>query len=315
MEAGHEVVIFDNLYNSEYSVVSRIGVIVGHEPNFVKGDIRVAKQLDSVLSSNSFDAVIHFAGLKAVGESVVDPLRYWEWNVSGTQVLLNSMASHGVKRFIFSSSATVDGAPEQIPIPETAKINPTNPYGRTKAAVEDMLEDLAASDPAWRIVRLRYFNPVGAHPSGLIGEAPQGTPNNLMPYIAQVAIGLRKTLSIFGNDYATSDGTGVRDYIHVMDLADGHLAALNALRTPAEVLTINLGTGEAHSVLEMVATFEKVSGQKVPYKIEARRSGDVAICFADVTLAKRVLGWSATRGVEEMCADTWRWQRGQPLCR
>lgn len=315
MEAGHEVLIFDNLYNSEYSVVSRIGAIVGSEPKFIKGDIRVAAQLDSVFRGYQCDAVIHCAGLKAVGESVAVPLRYWEWNVTGTQVLLNSMASHGVKTLVFSSSATVYGAPEQIPIPETAKLNPTNPYGRTKAAVEQMLEDLAASDPSWRIARLRYFNPVGAHPSGLIGEAPQGAPNNLMPYIAQVAIGLRKKLSIFGNDYNTPDGTGVRDYIHVMDLANGHLAALSALQTTAGLFTFNLGTGEGKSVLEMVAAFEKVSGQKVPYKIEARRSGDVAICFADVTLARCVLGWNTTRGVEEMCADTWRWQQGRHLCR
>lgn len=311
MQAGHSVTVLDNFYNSDPSVLTRIGQIVGREPAFVKADIRDEAALGSIFSKSQFDAVLHFAGLKAVGESVAQPLRYWEWNVGGTISLLKAMSAANVKTLVFSSSATVYGDPASVPIREDAPVDATNPYGRSKLVIEQMLADVAASDPEWRIARLRYFNPVGAHESGLIGEAPQGVPNNLMPYVTQVAVGLRPELSVFGNDYPTPDGTGVRDYIHVVDLAEGHLAALNALQSRSGLLTVNLGTGIGISVLEMIAALEKASGRKVPYRIAPRRPGDIAACYADVTYAQKVLNWRATRGVAEMCADAWRWEQAR----
>ena len=310
MQAGHEVVVFDNLYNAEASVIGRVGRIAGRTPEFVEGDIRDGAALDAVFSKLSIDAVIHFAGLKAVGESVAQPLRYWEWNVGGTISLLQAMQRANVNTLVFSSSATVYGDPESVPIREDAKTGGvTNPYGRTKLVIEEMLADLSAAAPDWRIARLRYFNPVGAHESGLIGEAPQGVPNNLMPYVTQVAIGLRPELSVFGNDYPTPDGTGVRDYIHVVDLAEGHLAALNYLQEHAGLTTVNLGTGRGYSVLEMIAAFERASGRKVAHRIVARRPGDIASCYADPAFAEQLLGWRAQRGLDAMCADAWRWEQ------
>lgn len=306
---GHQVTILDNLANSDVSVVDRIEEIVGVRPQFVRGDIRDARLLDELFGCGRFGAVMHFAGLKAVGESVQDPLRYYEWNVCGTLTLLRSMATHGVKTLVFSSSATVYGEPRSVPIREDAPIQPTNPYGQTKAMIEQMLADLAAGDPAWRITRLRYFNPVGAHESGLIGEAPQNTPNNLMPYATQVAVGLRARLSVFGNDYPTPDGTGVRDYIHVCDLVDGHLAALNYLTAQEGLLTVNLGTGRGYSVLEMIHALEAASGRGIPYQIVGRRPGDIAACYADPSAAAALLGWQAIRGIDQMCADAWRWEQ------
>jgi UDP-glucose 4-epimerase len=311
MQAGHEVVIIDNLSNSERDTVGRIGCIVGREPEFVEGDIRDAAALEGIFCKTRIDAVMHFAGLKAVGESVAQPLRYWDWNVHGSLCLVQAMDKHAVKTFVFSSSATVYGDPVAVPIREDARIAPTNPYGQTKAAVEQMLADLAASDPSWRIARLRYFNPVGAHESGLIGETPQGVPNNLMPYVTQVAVGLRPKLSVFGNDYPTSDGTGVRDYIHVVDLAEGHLAALDALQKRSGLLTVNLGTGQGYSVLEMVAAFSRVSGRPVPYEIVGRRPGDIAACYADPGTGADLLGWRAKRGLDAMCADAWHWEQSR----
>jgi UDP-glucose 4-epimerase len=310
MQAGHEVVVYDNLYNADRSVVGRVGRITGRTPEFIEGDIRDAAALDRVFATHRIDAVMHFAGLKAVGESVAQPLRYWEWNVGGTICLLQAMQRATVKTLVFSSSATVYGDPESVPIREDARTGGvTNPYGRTKLVIEEMLADLSASDAGWRIARLRYFNPVGAHESGLIGEAPQGIPNNLMPYVTQVAIGLRPELSVFGNDYPTPDGTGVRDYIHVVDLAEGHLAALNHLMGRAGLATVNLGTGRGYSVLEMIAAFERASGRKVAHRIVARRPGDIAACYADPAYAEGLLGWRATRGLDAMCIDAWRWEQ------
>jgi UDP-glucose 4-epimerase len=300
--------VLDNFSNSEVSVLARIGQIVGRQPDLAEADIRDEAALREIFRKSRFDAVMHFAGLKAVGESVAQPLRYWEWNVGGTITLLKVMAEHGVKTLIFSSSATVYGDPASVPIREDAPVDATNPYGRNKLVIEQMLFDVAASDPAWKIARLRYFNPVGAHSSGLIGESPQGVPNNLMPYVTQVAVGIRPELSVFGNDYPTPDGTGVRDYIHVVDLAEGHLAALNAMHGRTGLLTVNLGTGKGVSVLEMIAALELASGRKVPYRIAPRRPGDVAACYADARLAEEVLGWHASRGIAEMCADAWRWE-------
>jgi len=256
--------------------------------------------------------VIHFAGLKAVGESVAKPLTYYDCNVVGTVRLLEAMVDAGVNTLVFSSSATVYGDPATVPIREDFPLSATNPYGATKLHIEDMLRDLQRSDARWRLALLRYFNPVGAHESGRIGEAPSGTPNNLMPYIAQVAVGKRKKLSVYGADYATPDGTGVRDYIHVMDLAEGHLAALKKLESSPEMITVNLGTGKGYSVLEMIKAFEKASGKPVPYEIDARRAGDVAVCYSDTGHADAILGWKAVRGLEEMCTDHWRWQQKNP---
>lgn len=312
MAAGHGVTIVDDLSNSKREVVDRIAQIAGRRPLFVEGDVRDRGLLRQVFADRPVDAVIHFAGLKAVGESVAQPLRYYDCNVGGTIALCESMAEVAVKTLIFSSSATVYGDPASVPIREDFPRSATNPYGASKLMIEDVLADLAKSDPAWRIARLRYFNPVGAHESGLIGEAPSGVPNNLMPYVAQVAQGRRQQLSVFGSDYPTPDGTGVRDYIHVLDLAEGHRAALDYLLREGGLLTVNLGTGCGYSVLDMVRAFEAASGRPVPYARVARRPGDIAACYADPSLAERLLGWKATRGIEAMCRDAWRWQLAQP---
>ncbi|HZV97351.1 MAG TPA: UDP-glucose 4-epimerase GalE [Methylophilaceae bacterium] len=308
MAAGHEVFIIDNYSNSKAAVLDRIEQITGRKPGFAELDIRDSHGLELLFTAHHFDAVIHFAGLKAVGESVAKSLMYYDNNVLGSIVLFNAMAEAGVKRIVFSSSATVYGDPQQVPIREDSPLSATNPYGRSKLMIEDILRDAARSDPNWSIALLRYFNPVGAHASGLIGEDPNGIPNNLMPYLTQVAVGKLPELSIFGHDYPTPDGTGVRDYIHVVDLALGHVAALKVLAERKGVITVNLGTGRGYSVLDLVNSFTKVSGRKVPYKFVQRRPGDVAQCYADPTLARNILGWQATRGIEEMCADAWHWQ-------
>jgi UDP-glucose 4-epimerase len=313
LEAGFAVVVLDNLCNSSRESLRRVERICGKAPVFVQGDIRDRALLDALFSSHEISAVLHFAGLKAVGESVQKPLDYYANNVAGSLTLCQAMAKAGVFRLVFSSSATVYGEPEQTPISEACPTGiPTNPYGRSKLMVEEVLADLANSDPRWRVALLRYFNPIGAHASGLIGEDPNGIPNNLLPYISQVAIGKLAHLSVFGGDYPTIDGTGVRDYIHVVDLADGHLKALQALNERAGVNVWNLGTGTGYSVLEMVRAFEQVSGQSVPYEIVARRPGDIAQCWADAGKAERELGWKAERGLPEMMADTWRWQSANP---
>lgn len=308
MQAGFEVLIVDNFCNSKASVLDRIERIVGRRPIFVEADIRDPKAMRKLFSEYRVSAVIHFAGLKAVGESVSQPLRYYDNNIHGSLVLFEVMAECGVKELVFSSSATVYGDPRTVPIREDFPLSATNPYGRSKLIVEEILGDIAHADISWHIALLRYFNPVGAHESGLIGEDPHGIPNNLMPYIAKVAAGSLEELSVFGNDYPTVDGTGVRDYIHVVDLARGHLAALKVLKTSAGVLTVNLGTGHGYSVLEVIRAFEMASGRKVPYKIVGRRPGDIAECYADPALAKNLLRWQAKYGIEEMCRDAWRWQ-------
>ena len=312
LQAGHEVLVVDNLSNSHPESIRRVEHITGKTVDFVEADIRDRVALDTLFSRFAPDAVIHFAGLKAVGESVEQPLRYYQNNVAGTLTLCEAMAEHGVFRLVFSSSATVYGDPESVPIREDAPLSTTNPYGRSKLIVEDMLRDLALADERWSIALLRYFNPVGAHPSGLIGEDPNGIPNNLTPYIAQVAIGKLPQLSVFGGDYPTPDGTGVRDYIHIVDLAQGHLKALDHLADMQGAKAINLGTGRGYSVLEMIAAFEAASGRAVPYQISARRPGDIAECFADPTAAQEQLGWSAELGLEEMTRDAWRWQSENP---
>lgn len=309
MAAGRDVFIIDNLCNSKRSVIDRVERIAGRRPPFAEIDVRDRAALRQLFAAQRFDAVIHFAGLKAVGESVEKPLAYYDNNVYGSVTLAECMAEAGVKTLVFSSSATVYGEPASVPIREDFALSAANPYGRSKLMIEEILRDLAAADSSWRIGLLRYFNPVGAHPSGLIGEDPNDIPNNLVPYIAQVAVGRLRELAIFGNDYPTPDGTGVRDYIHVVDLARGHLAALEALRARPGVATVNLGTGRGYSVLEMVRAFEAASGKPVPYRIVARRPGDIAQCYADPALAARLLGWRATLGLEAMCADTWRWQQ------
>jgi len=307
--SGHDVVIADNLSNSKVSVLDRIERISGHRPEFVKADIRQRLDLEKIFSRYRFEAVIHFAGLKAVGESVREPLKYYDNNVAGSLSLIGCMAEAGVKRIVFSSSATVYGEPPSVPIREDFPLSVRSPYGRTKLMIENILRDLVAADPDWHVGLLRYFNPVGAHPSGMIGEDPVGIPNNLMPYVAQVAIGRREELLVYGNDYPTPDGTGIRDYIHVVDLARGHLAAFNALRERAGVLTVNLGTGCGHSVLEVIRAFGMASGKTVPYRFVGRRSGDIAQCFADPTHANEILRWQTKLGIGDMCADTWRWQQ------
>lgn len=312
MSRGESVLILDNLCNSSPKVLDRIEAICGRRPEFVQGDIRDKALLARVFAGYGIASVVHFAGLKAVGESVAQPLMYYENNVYGSLTLLQAMAEAGVKQFVFSSSATVYGDPHDPRIVEDFPLQPANPYGRSKLMVEEMLRDLAASDPAWRIAILRYFNPVGAHASGLIGENPSGIPNNLMPFIAQVAVGRRAELSIFGSDYPTPDGTGVRDYIHVVDLALGHLAALDLLARQEGVTTVNLGTGRGFSVLEMVNAFARACGKPVPYKLVDRRPGDVPAYWADPLLAERLLGWKAARGIDAMCADVWRWQSMNP---
>jgi len=308
--AGHEVTVIDNLYNSRREVLDRIEQISGKRPAFFEGDVRDRELLRKVFAQRPVDAVIHFAGLKAVGESVAQPLRYYDWNVGGAIVLCEVMDEVGVKSLIFSSSATVYGDPASVPIHEDFPRSATNPYGASKLMIEDILSDLSKSDPDWRIARLRYFNPVGAHESGLIGESPSGIPNNLMPYVAQVACGQRERLSVFGGDYPTPDGTGVRDYIHVMDLAEGHVAALDYLAREKGLLTVNLGTGCGYSVIDMVRAFEKASGRPVPYAVVDRRPGDIAACYADPALAEKLLGWKAKLGIDDMCRDAWRWQCG-----
>ena len=314
LEAGVDVVVFDNLSNSRRESLNRVEQITGKPVTFVHGDIRDRQALQAVFDNHPISAVIHFAALKAVGESQSQPLRYYENNISGSLCLFEAMQAAGVYTVVFSSSATVYGDQGTGQYREDAPLAPMSVYGRTKRMVEDILRDLVASDPKWQVALLRYFNPVGAHPSGLIGEDPNGIPNNLMPFIAQVAVGKRERLSIFGGDYPTPDGTGLRDYIHVQDLAAGHLAALNALEktdfdTP---LTVNLGTGQPYSVLQMVQAFAKAAGKPVPYEIVGRRAGDVAVCYADPTLAHEMLGWRAALGIDAMCADTWRWQQMNP---
>ncbi len=306
MAAGYDVVLLDNLCNSHRSVVDSITRIVGRMPIFVEGDMRDADLLGRLFVDHQIKAVMHFAGLKAVGESVSCPLRYYSNNVHGSLVLFETMLKHGIRKLVFSSSATVYGDPASLPIGEDFPLQATNPYGRTKLMIEEMLQDIAVADSGWNIAILRYFNPVGAHSSGLIGEAPSGVPNNLMPYIAQVAAGQREFLSVFGNDYPTPDGTGIRDYIHVVDLAAGHLKALEKLMCDNGIRIYNLGAGHGFSVLEMVDAFEKASGKPVPCRIMPRRAGDVAQSCADPQKAERELGWKATRRIEEMCADSWR---------
>jgi len=313
LEHGHDVLIFDNFSNSSPAVLERIKTITGRAPGLIRGDIRDAESLRHAFSEFPISAVIHFAGLKAVGESVEQPLRYYDNNVVGSLRLFEAMAAANVNQLVFSSSATVYGDPASVPIREDFPLSATNPYGRSKLMIEEMLRDIAHAQPAWKIALLRYFNPVGAHPSGSIGEDPQGIPNNLLPYIAQVAVGRRTELNVFGNDYPTPDGTGVRDYIHVLDLAAGHLAALNALKSNTGVLTVNLGTGCGYSVLEVIQAFEKASGRPVPYRIAPRRPGDIASCYADPSHAKALLGFEARRGIDEMCADAWRWQENNPM--
>jgi UDP-glucose 4-epimerase len=312
LNAGHELTVFDNFCNSQPEALARVERITGKTPHLIRGDIRDRAALTAALRQSKASAVIHFAGLKAVGESVQYPLAYYDNNVVGTVSLLQAMLECDVKTLVFSSSATVYGDPQRLPLTEDHPLSATNPYGKTKLVIEDMLRELYRSDASWRIAILRYFNPVGAHASGLIGEDPQDTPNNLLPFVAQVAVGRRESLSVWGNDYPTPDGTGVRDYIHVVDLALGHLQALERLRTQAQCLAVNLGTGVGYSVLEMVRAFEKASGKAVPYKVAPRRTGDIAACYADPAQASALLGWRAQRGLDAMCADTWRWQSSNP---
>lgn len=312
IEAGYEVVVFDNLCNSSKESLARVAKIVGKEIPFVEGDIRSESDLQSVFDNYDIESVIHFAGLKAVGESVEKPLYYYDNNISGTVTLAEVMQKNNCKKIVFSSSATVYGDPHSTPIKEDFPLSATNPYGRSKLFIEEILRDVFISDNSWKVVLLRYFNPVGAHISGTIGEDPNGIPNNLMPFIAQTAVKKREHLSVFGDDYDTHDGTGVRDYIHVVDLADGHVKALDALKDISDVLTVNLGTGNGYSVLDMVKAFEAASKQSVPYKIVERRSGDVAKCFADPSYAFETLGWRAQLGIERMCEDSWRWQSNNP---
>jgi UDP-glucose 4-epimerase len=312
LNAGYEIIVVDSLSNSKPESLKRVSEITGNDFKFYKVDLLNRTELETIFLENKIDAVIHFAGLKAVGESVTVPLRYYHNNITGTLILCDVMQKYGVKKMVFSSSATVYGMPERVPISEDFPLRPTNPYGRTKLMIEEILRDLYISDNSWSIALLRYFNPIGAHPSGRIGEDPNGIPNNLMPYITQVAVGKLKELRVFGNDYPTVDGTGVRDYIHVVDLAIGHLKALEKVMTTTGVDAYNLGTGTGYSVLQIVSAFEKASGINIPYKIVARRPGDVAICYADPTKAKKELGWVAERGIEKMCADSWRWQSNNP---
>ena len=313
LAAGHDLLIFDNFTNSSPRVLERIEKISGHLPRLFEGDIRDAAALKRVFAEYPIDAVIHFAGLKAVGESVEQPMRYYDNNVVGSLRLLEAMSAANVKTLVFSSSATVYGDPHAVPINEDFPLQATNPYGRSKLHIEEMLRDIGKADAAWRIALLRYFNPVGAHSSGLIGEDPQGIPNNLMPFVTQVAVGRRSELGVFGDDYATPDGTGVRDYIHVVDLARGHLAALRALSQQGGVMTVNLGTGRGYSVLEVVAAFERASGLNIPYRILPRRPGDIAACYANPQRAQEVLNWQAGFDLDAMCRDAWRWQSQNPV--
>ncbi|SHE81458.1 UDP-glucose 4-epimerase GalE [Caloramator proteoclasticus] len=312
LNLGYEVIVVDNLSNSKEESLKRVEKITGKRLKFYNVDLLDKEGLENIFKENKVDAVIHFAGLKAVGESVQVPLKYYHNNITGTIILCEVMKKYGVKRLIFSSSATVYGNVERVPITEDFPLSATNPYGRTKLFIEEILRDLYISDNEWSIVLLRYFNPIGAHESGLIGEDPNGIPNNLMPYVTQVAVGKLKELRVFGNDYDTHDGTGVRDYIHVVDLAKGHVKALEKVMVFKGVEAYNLGTGKGYSVLDLVHTFEKVTGKRVPYRIVERRPGDVAKCFADPSKANRELRWIAEKNLEDMCRDAWRWQSNNP---
>ena len=312
LQAGYEVCVVDNLSNSKKQSLERVREITGKSFTFYQADLLDRKAMEEIFEKEHIDAVLHFAGLKAVGESVSKPLWYYQNNITGTLILCEMMQKYGVKNLVFSSSATVYGNPQTVPIQEGFALAPTNPYGRTKFMIEEILRDLYHSDKIWNIAILRYFNPVGAHVSGLIGEDPNGIPNNLLPYIAQVAVGKLKSLSIFGGDYPTKDGTGVRDYIHVVDLALGHLKALEKLKINPGVVTYNLGTGQGYSVLDMVAAFSKASDRAIPYKITDRRPGDIATCYADSSKAGTELNWHAEKGIEDMCKDSWHWQSLNP---
>jgi UDP-glucose 4-epimerase len=312
LQAGHDVVVVDNLSNSKEESLRRVQELAGRSLEFHKIDVLDEVGLKAVFERSPVEAVVHFAGLKAVGESVQKPLEYFHTNVTGTLVLCQVMREHRVRNLVFSSSATVYGDPHTVPITEDFPLSATNPYGRSKLMIEEILDDLHKGDPSWNIAILRYFNPIGAHPSGRIGEDPNGIPNNLVPYIARVAVGKYPYLRVFGNDYPTLDGTGIRDYIHVVDLAIGHLRALEKLTSNPGLVTYNLGTGRGYSVLEVVTAFEKACGKSIPYRIIERRPGDIAACFADPTKARQDLGWQAKRGIEEMCVDAWRWQSGNP---
>jgi len=312
LRSGEDVVVLDNFSNASPEALRRVEKITGKSVTTIVGDVRDRAVLRSVFAQSAIESVIHFAGLKAVGESAQKPLIYYQNNVLGTINLIEAMDEAGLRTLVFSSSATVYGNPQCLPLTENHPLGATNPYGRTKLMIEEVLGDVAISEPGWRIALLRYFNPVGAHESGLIGEDPLGTPNNLMPYVARVAVGAYPLLNVFGGDYATSDGTGVRDYIHVADLAEGHIAALARLRQQEGLFAVNLGTGKGHSVLEIIAAFESVSGTSIDFRIVGRRPGDVASCYADASLAATLLGWKAMRDLKQMCADTWRWQSQNP---
>ncbi len=312
LTAGYDVVVADNLSNSKEEALQRVQEISGKPLKFYRVDLLDKPALEEIFIKESIEAVVHFAGLKAVGESVSIPLRYYHNNITGTLILCELMQKYEVKNLVFSSSATVYGDPHAVPITEEFPLSATNPYGRTKLMIEEILRDLYTADKTWNVAILRYFNPIGAHMSGRIGEDPNGIPNNLVPYITQVAVGKLKALGVFGNDYDTVDGTGVRDYIHVVDLALGHLKALEKLQSKPGVATYNLGTGKGYSVLEMVKAFSKVIGRDIPYNVVARRPGDIAMCYADATRAKEEMGWTAIRGLEEMCSDSWRWQQNNP---
>ena len=313
LESGYEVVVVDNLYNASEESLKRVEKITGKSLTFYEADILDKEALNKIFDAHKIDAVIHFAGYKAVGESVVKPIEYYHNNMTGTLVLCDVMKAHGVKNIVFSSSATVYGDPAQIPITESCpKGQPTNPYGWTKSMLEQVLTDIHTSDNQWNVILLRYFNPIGAHKSGIIGEDPKGIPNNLVQYVAQVAVGKRECLGVFGNDYDTPDGTGVRDYIHVVDLATGHVKAIEKIAENPGVEVYNLGTGNGYSVLQVVTAFEKACGHKIPYEIKPRREGDIATCYCDPQKAKEELGWVAKYGIDEMCQDSWRWQSTNP---
>lgn len=313
LNAGYEVIVADNLCNSSEESLARVKKITGKDIRFYKVDLLWEKELREIFQKEKIEAVIHFAGLKAVGESVQKPLEYYHNNITGTLVLLHIMREFGVKNIVFSSSATVYGKPETVPIKEDFPLSATNPYGKTKLMLEDILRDLYQADSSWNIILLRYFNPIGAHKSGTIGEAPQGIPNNLIPYITQTAVGKLETVGVFGNDYDTPDGSGVRDYIHVVDLAEGHVKAVEKLAGQPGIRTYNLGTGIGYSVFDMLKAFSRVCGKEIPYVIKPRRPGDIAVCYADASLAKEELDWSAKRGLDEMCEDAWRWQENNPM--
>lgn len=312
LENGYEIVVVDNLSNSQIESIQRVKELTGKDFPFYEVDLLDAEALDAIFVNNDIDAVMHFAGLKAVGESVQMPLAYYHNNITGTLILCETMKKHGVKNIVFSSSATVYGNPDRVPIDESFPLSATNPYGRTKLMIEEILRDLHVSDSSWRIAILRYFNPIGAHESGRIGENPTGIPNNLMPYITQVAIGKREQLQVFGNDYDTHDGTGVRDYIHVVDLAKGHLKALQYLDENEGIETFNLGTGTGYSVLDLVESFGEVTSTDIPYQIVERRPGDIGVCYANPEKAKTILGWHAEKDLKEMCKDSWKWQSQNP---